>query len=639
MMASKRDKLSRIILSCMGICMYAAAAGQAPQSTVTFTYAGDDPRKMNSYGSALEERHDAGICIDEPLLAEYKIKKITGYLRNNTYTLEHAVWVSSGLYLEDNVNRPDIFESDEIELKSGVFNGTSCDIIEYVFDDPIPVGEAPVYVGYSFTSTRALSYNAIWIYENPDKNGFFYHGSESMPYWADNSSMGWSLIIEVELEGSNSLKAVNISGMDDCYATLDTPFEATAYLVNPLGEAVREIEYSYTIDDGEVVDGMMKFDSPIEPDPAFKVPVKLRFEGVRSIGRHKVSVRVDKVDGVENASANPCCDFEAVGVPFIPKRRPLVEEYTGLWCGWCPQGYVAMQEINKCFREDVVVMSYHYNDNLSVTSNYPMVVSGYPKLSIDRIALLNPYNGTHGNSQGCGVVIDIAERMENVPVADVEVKNVMLSSTDLSFDINVTFVVDLPKVNCELGYAVTANGLTTSQLQSNYYSGMAGYEGSPLEPFTQYGSYVRGLVFDDVVVNVGDYKGARESIPASVKAGEVISHGYTVPLNGVKYCSDPDMLVINAFIIDKTTSQIVNANKAYASAKGIPRYDDDEEEDDITLHVGNAEEAEPVSVEYFDMTGRRIHRPSHGVYVARYIMPDGSVSSKKIMHGGNEERD
>ena len=34
-------------------------------------------------------------------------------------------------------------------------------------------------------------------------------------------------------------------------------------------------------------------------------------------------------------------------------------EYTGLWCGYCPAGYVAIEELTEELGKDFVVLSYH----------------------------------------------------------------------------------------------------------------------------------------------------------------------------------------------------------------------------------------------------------------------------------------
>ena len=56
------------------------------------------------------------------------------------------------------------------------------------------------------------------------------------------------------------------------------------------------------------------------------------------------SVNVLKVNGVDNEEEAVA---EATTPVFVlntlPRHRSLLEEYTGLWCGWCPRGFVALE--------------------------------------------------------------------------------------------------------------------------------------------------------------------------------------------------------------------------------------------------------------------------------------------------------
>src|SRR5690606_31006157 len=46
---------------------------------------------------------------------------------------------------------------------------------------------------------------------------------------------------------------------------------------------------------------------------------------------------------------------------FIPKRKVVLEDYTGDWCGWCPRALLVVDEVQQV-TDDVVVLSIHVND-------------------------------------------------------------------------------------------------------------------------------------------------------------------------------------------------------------------------------------------------------------------------------------
>lgn len=453
------------------------------------------------------------------------------------------------------------------------------------------------------------------------------YGSSSLLQQSAKPSTGFSEMTSMETENTSEHCVVSLSSINTPYSVKGETFEATALIVNCGDIDVTEIGYSYSIEDGPHISKVLKLDQPIAPNPEMATSVILTFDGIEQPGKYNITVTIDNANGKENMSENLSYTFICTCMPYLPTHRALCEEYTALWCGWCPQGIIAMEEINKRFRDDVVVMSYHNADNLSVTGNYPMSVPGLPSLSIDRMSLLNPYNGTH-SQYDCGILWDVEERMQNIPLADIEVRNIEISAGDISFDIVTVPMVEIADAHYQLGYAITANGLTSSQLQTNYYSGRSGYKGTLLERFVNMPSYINGLVYDDVVVHVGKYKGVEQSLPSSLDCGEEITSHYSVPISEIKYCSNPEMLVINAFIIDKTSSHIVNSNKAYVSAKEKPGVDEDEGGDIIT-GMTTIDEEEVIAVEYLDISGRKARHPYHGIQLVRKLMRDGGVKIEK----------
>ena len=62
------------------------------------------------------------------------------------------------------------------------------------------------------------------------------------------------------------------------------------------------------------------------------------------------------------------------------QHRPLIEEYTGTWCGWCPRGFTGMEMLRETFGEDFIGVAIHNQDPMAVltTSQYPSNIQGFP---------------------------------------------------------------------------------------------------------------------------------------------------------------------------------------------------------------------------------------------------------------------
>ena len=80
--------------------------------------------------------------------------------------------------------------------------------------------------------------------------------------------------------------------------------------------------------------------------------------------------------------------------PIEFKKRVLVEDYTGTWCGWCPRISYALEKIQDQ-TNDVVIVAIHAGDpmqfnQLSTLTNVYNPQGTYPRGIINRSTLWNP---------------------------------------------------------------------------------------------------------------------------------------------------------------------------------------------------------------------------------------------------------
>ena len=85
-------------------------------------------------------------------------------------------------------------------------------------------------------------------------------------------------------------------------------------------------------------------------------------------------------------------------VPTVFTKKVLLEEFTGSWCGYCPDGAERLEELVNEY--DVVGVAIHSQDAMEIQHGvyleevYPM--SGYPGGMVDRIS----YEGYVGHNRG-----------------------------------------------------------------------------------------------------------------------------------------------------------------------------------------------------------------------------------------------
>ena len=78
-----------------------------------------------------------------------------------------------------------------------------------------------------------------------------------------------------------------------------------------------------------------------------------------------------------------------------PIHRPLIEEYTGTWCGWCVRGIVGMELLRETYGDDFIGVAYHNDDGMEImySNRYPNDIMGFPSAFIERTSEVDPLYG------------------------------------------------------------------------------------------------------------------------------------------------------------------------------------------------------------------------------------------------------
>lgn len=314
------------------------------------------------------------------------------------------------------------------------------------------------------------------------------------------------------------------------------------------------------------------------------------------------------------------------------QKRSLLEEYTGTWCGYCTRGYASIEYIREN-HPDMVCVSYHYDDPMQSTINYPQGhKNSYPWASVDRREGGDPYE-----FGGTGDITNytMAEHMLSADSEDtdwrIEVSQ-HWSDDDpgrLVVEAEVKCSEDVDGADYLIGYILVCDGLMDDVwMQANYFSTVAPTASviPQMRDFCMggvYGSgYVRNLVYNNVVVSAKYARGVKGSIPAGMAAGAPSRHSVDFNVYAFKRYGDSSIPLVTdkgnvwvvAMVIDGGTGYVLNCAKT--------------QPDNMTAGVSISDRCEDgVEKEYYTLSGVRVTNPTEGIYICR----EGSKARKMIV--------
>ncbi|MFT5820603.1 MAG: hypothetical protein ACI8ZM_001848 [Crocinitomix sp.] len=259
-------------------------------------------------------------------------------------------------------------------------------------------------------------------------------------------------------------------------------------------------------------------------------------------------------------ASNDCMDHIVSCVAEIPTKYVVGEEKTGTWCGWCPRGAVALEEMES---EPLFIgIAVHNGDPMTVdaydTGINTYVPGGYPGGGVDRVIPGDPSDFSSMYTT----------RSSFIPPASVSV-----TYAEVGANIEVTVTADFVGAlsgDYRLAAVITEDDVTgtaSGYNQANYYSGgdageMGGYEdlANPVPAADMvYDHVARALGNDEILGDAG-------SLPATIDAGSTESYTYTIA-KGAEW--ELGNLHFVGMLVNGATGEILNAGKSSFGFDGI----------------------------------------------------------------------
>lgn len=569
------------------------------------------------YGTTATDSYGLAIRITDPALVGAEIVGMRFALQYSTGIEDVSAWTSTTLGAT-----PTGEEVDVTAVQAG-WN-------EVRFTAPVEITAGGIYVGYSLTVARLVSggANGFIMATGTDMvaNGF-YLSSENVTggEWQDMSSDFPALSLQVILTGVES-RGVDVALDEYVIVKPGETSSCNLTVVNNTGKSVSSIEYSYSIAGKTPQSGTGSKSVTLSSILGASATEAIDLPAVSEAGEYDLTVKVTKVNGVENTGDNIEATTKLVVTNLDIKHRAVVEEYTGAWCSACPRGYIGMKRMSEKYPEDFIGLAYHvsqspyYNFDIMEATNveFPSNVSSFPSCWLDRIGdYIDPYYGTGNNEMG--IEQDWLARCEEPAPAAIKVEAAL--SDDLE-TVSVTSRTAFALSGVEgfkVAYALLADGLTGEGNEWKQVNGYAGNQsslpGEDWDMFFNGGSRV-AVEFNDVVILAPDSRGVAGSIPEEIAVGEWNEHEYTFTLSeATSYHYDVSLvqklwkLRVVAMLLN-ADGEIVNAAKCNVSTPA---------------GVNGVESSmdEPVEVARYSLDGRLLSEPERGVNIVK--MSDGTA--------------
>lgn len=592
----------------LAITLLSAFAISAAAETLPFTYNfdGAEPtgyRKFKSKPDHDTETIDVAIFIDGSMAGK-KVTSISVPVMGDLSVLKDlSAFMTTKLATRNQgalkFNNPDIC-SVEATLDGNVLKAT--------FAEPYTITEKGVYVGYSVTDT-SMEAKPVAVVSGDADDSFWYRGSEANAKWADlGKTQSLSSAMTVYLDGIFDAYNVALDDIEDSFVavgeTAYVPAEFATFGTDP----VRSLDYTVTVN-GKTESYTLNLDSEIPAILGKPFALSLAIPAVDALGEYDLSITVDKVNGQQNVSVYRTETAKIDVIPFVPKNNPLVEEYTGLNCGWCPRGYVILKQMHDKYGiENFVAIAYHTmmeSGCMVHLDEIPWYPEGLPAAQVNRTE-------TSGGVSGIPAVWE--SRRKSCAPGEVEVKLDWAdeAKTEMIATAKARFLENDDESPYLLSFCVVADGLSNpAWKQSNAYGNpdtdTSGCTGDYWDLFVGKSNPVTGIVYDDVAVLYPDQQGAAGSLPAQINASQWYETTFRFKPaeitneRGEVIISDYQKLRVIAIINDTESGKVVNsASSLYVDGTGA---------------VGAIESAGDDAPVYYDLTGRRVSRPERGIYI------------------------
>ena len=594
--------------------------GYANDGLVTYS-ANTGTKEVKYFGTAKKESFDVAMLLADKYTKGKKIETIKVPFPKNAEIGNVKIWLTKKLTLANKKNVADVMTLD----------ATMDDSTAIVkFATPYTIDSDTLYIGYSFDVVELTERTQLPISLINEKGvqGLWTHSSRTYRSWLDKSTYGCSAM-QVELSGFNANDAY-FEGFKDYYnqVNIATPIKLT--LLNRGYNGIKSIDYSYSVGDKKVSD-RLTLDAPIPACLNASTEFTVTLPAIEAKGKYPVTFSIDKVNGEANSEVATANSTMAI-YNKLPKHRPVMEEFTGTWCGNCARGWIGLEVMTR-LHPDFIALAYHSGDVMQVIDQklflgFDTENPSYPMANIDRVYTdIDPYYGADMTPFG----------IEEIWKKQAEILAPASLETEAAFtpdgkDIKAKAILEFPEDTNDADKYSVEFVLVTDGLhgegqaweQSNYLeeNEKGDYPFPEADIFFAGSSSIPNMHYNDVVVATTRLRDGLIKLPAKVEAEKAFCiEGTITEVDSIKNMAnypviqDSKNLRIVALLLNEK-GEIVNG--AQAKVTGY-------ETTGIRNINNNAAEADVPAI--YNLQGHRLQTMQKGLNIIR--TKDGKT--KKVM--------
>jgi len=544
----------------------ATSAPKTPKSTLgsTITPTGDETwwgyftendvnaDNYGAYGVNSQANYEAAIKIlkNDPIMGHATVKAVRLWLNETTIPKITSLKIWKNRNLRVNANGVSYYQMVDVSTLTAGAN-------DIMLNTPFVINDSTMYIG--FTMTLDGQDYPIMCGGEYEVNSFWFRATAEEVNWKQLTDHG-KLAFQVLAEG--------VQVPQNCAIT-STQLGTHYYQVGD--EAILPIDIK---NKGTNPISSISYIITTNNDPATATPevtvemnnllfnesatIDVSFDTSEAINCTK-TFTITKVNGEANEAQDKDCSISGqfVVMAFLFDRVPVVEEFTGTWCGWCPRGFVAMETARETYGDKVVLIAAHNGDPMEISDYDPMMetVDGYPSSTVNRTTDTDPHP--------IYILNAIDQCINDHPEGKVDVTAQWDDDAMTKINIETSSMFAFAKENANYGVAIVITqdgmkGTGSSWGQANYYSGQSG--DSYMEWWYDKGSRVAGLTYNFVAVAAWNLiNGFDGSVNSSFAAGEEMKFNYVADISTKSTIQDKSQLKVIALLIDRSTGGIINA--------------------------------------------------------------------------------
>jgi len=335
------------------------------------------------------------------------------------------------------------------------------------------------------------------------------------------------------------------------------------------------------------------------------------------LSKTELQIEITKVNGEANTATFPYANLPRITVTQVAHRRIVVEEYTGMWCQYCPRGIALMKNLERNYPENFIGIAIHITDPLTC-SDYAWnaaTIQRYPTLQMNRSRLLSNFTAVtefeEEMAMGADMDVDVTAQWDKAK------ENVTITP-------RVTFRTTPQGKPYAIAYVLTEDGkANTAWVQNNHYSGDNGLLGisTELDQFINSSRVLRGYPNDFTAVAArGVYNPGEEYlIKNPIEIDKPQSFNQVFNVSQIRLLHDKTKLKVCVLLINTANGQIENAAKCSIT-------------DAAPVGISPVKEGQNTAVEVarYTLDGRRLHAPQRGINLVKYS--NGRVCKEVVSH-------